>query len=180
MVDLAEIQAAYYMVAATGVLVAAAYYVMNINNLQKSQKITLETRYAQVFNMIFSPAISKEGLKHVYTIQRNLFTSVEEYNELIKNKEFAEADLFWRQIYESGGAYVREGAIPIRYFAEMNAWFHLWMWEHYKEVIYEQRKIRQINNFYYQWEYLYNTLKEYLAEHPELAPSRDAQLYHEF
>jgi hypothetical protein len=31
MVDLAEIQAAYYMVAATGVLVAAIYYVMNLH-----------------------------------------------------------------------------------------------------------------------------------------------------
>jgi hypothetical protein len=30
LVDLAEIQAAYYMVAATGVIVAAIYYVMTI------------------------------------------------------------------------------------------------------------------------------------------------------
>jgi hypothetical protein len=38
MVDLAEIQAAYYMVAATGVLVAAGYYVMNIRNYARERR----------------------------------------------------------------------------------------------------------------------------------------------
>ena len=42
MVELAEIQAAYYMVAATGVLVAAIYYVFNM-------RATLQTRQAQLF-----------------------------------------------------------------------------------------------------------------------------------
>lgn len=41
MVELAEIQVAYYMVAATGVLIAAAYYVLNM-------RATLQTR--QAFN----------------------------------------------------------------------------------------------------------------------------------
>ena len=44
MVDLAEIQAAYYMVAATGVLVAAVYYILNIRTTQRNMKQTLETR----------------------------------------------------------------------------------------------------------------------------------------
>jgi len=41
MVDLAEIQAAYYMVAATGVLVAAAYYLMNIRTNQRNQELKM-------------------------------------------------------------------------------------------------------------------------------------------
>jgi hypothetical protein len=45
MVDLAEIQAAYYMVAATGVLVAAIYYIMSLRNNNK-------TRQAQLLNSI--------------------------------------------------------------------------------------------------------------------------------
>jgi hypothetical protein len=39
MVDLAEIQAAYYMVAATGVLVAAGYYVLNMSARDAEIKI---------------------------------------------------------------------------------------------------------------------------------------------
>jgi hypothetical protein len=38
MVDLAEIQAIYYMVAATGVLIAAGYYVMNIRNAARDRR----------------------------------------------------------------------------------------------------------------------------------------------
>ena len=37
MVDLAEIQAAYYMVAATGVLVAAIYYVYNMRAAERNK-----------------------------------------------------------------------------------------------------------------------------------------------
>jgi hypothetical protein len=48
MVDLAEIQAAYYMVAATGVLVAAVYYVMTIRTTQRNLKENLETRQTQL------------------------------------------------------------------------------------------------------------------------------------
>jgi len=46
MVDLAEIQAAYYMVAATGVLVAAIYYVVTLRTTQRNMKANLETRQA--------------------------------------------------------------------------------------------------------------------------------------
>ncbi len=41
MVELAEIQAAYYMVAATGVLVAAIYYVYNMRAAERNKKIQL-------------------------------------------------------------------------------------------------------------------------------------------
>ena len=38
MVSIEEIQAAYYMVAATGVLVAAVYYVMTLRTTQRNMK----------------------------------------------------------------------------------------------------------------------------------------------
>jgi hypothetical protein len=67
LVDLAEIQAAYYMVAATGVLVAAIYYVYNMRISQKNsmlalkaQEQTLETRQAQLLMNIFQTYSSKE------------------------------------------------------------------------------------------------------------------------
>ena len=44
MVDLAEIQAVYYLVAATGVLVAAIYYISNMRISQRNMKNTLDPR----------------------------------------------------------------------------------------------------------------------------------------
>jgi hypothetical protein len=173
MVDLALLQSMSYIAGALGVCVAAFYYVMTLRVQQNNMKTTLDTRYAQTFTQWFSQGLTKEGIKHIQAIQMNPFSSIEEYRELCKNREFSDADLFWRQLYEMGGTYVREGVIPVRYLAEMNGWWHLWIWELYRDVIYEGRKTRRIKNFYYQWEYLYNTLKEYLVEHPELSPGPD-------
>ena len=53
MVELADIQAAYYMVAATGVLVAAIYYVLNMRAMQRNSKAALETRQAQLLMNIY-------------------------------------------------------------------------------------------------------------------------------
>ena len=41
MVTLEEIQAVYYMVAATGVLVAAAFYIVNIRTNQRKQELKM-------------------------------------------------------------------------------------------------------------------------------------------
>ena len=60
MVDLAEIQAVYYMVAATGVLVAAAYYVYNMRISQRNMKTTLETRQAQLLMQIYDRVNNKD------------------------------------------------------------------------------------------------------------------------
>jgi hypothetical protein len=45
---LAEIQAAYYMVAATGVLVAAVFYILNLQTQRKNTWINQETRQIQL------------------------------------------------------------------------------------------------------------------------------------
>ncbi len=60
MVDLAEIQAAYYMVAATGVLVAAIYYVYNMKINQRAVQTTLETRQAQLLMQIYDRISNKD------------------------------------------------------------------------------------------------------------------------
>jgi hypothetical protein len=65
MVDLSEIQTAYYLVAATGVLVAAYYYVYNMRINQKAMKTTLETRQAQFMNQISDELNSIENRRVV-------------------------------------------------------------------------------------------------------------------
>jgi hypothetical protein len=50
MVELAEIQIAYYMVAATGVLVAAAYYVVNIRSNVENRKAQHLMEFNRIMN----------------------------------------------------------------------------------------------------------------------------------
>jgi hypothetical protein len=54
--DLPEIQAAYYMLAAKGVLVAAAYYVLTM-------RTTLETRQIQLFMDLYKTTPQKTTKK---------------------------------------------------------------------------------------------------------------------
>ena len=70
MVDLAEIQAAYYMVAATGVLIAAIFYILNLRVGQKNQALmlkaqeqTLETRKLQFIQGTTQNLLNEEGMK---------------------------------------------------------------------------------------------------------------------
>jgi len=48
MVSIEEIQAAYYMVAATGVLVAAIFYILNLRMVQKRMKIDTAILYGNL------------------------------------------------------------------------------------------------------------------------------------
>jgi hypothetical protein len=154
-----------------GILVGIFYYLMVLNNQQKNQEMTLHTRWATFFQQVVGPTVTKDGIQHINAIQKNPFSTLEEYNELItKNQDFADAFLFWRQSYEHWGAYLREGIIDVQLLAQFNVWFHFWIWENFREVIYDYRKTSGIRNYYYQWEYLYDTLKEYVEKHPELAP----------
>ena len=160
------------IVQTVGILVGVFYYIMTLRNQQKNQEMTLSTRWAAVFNQVVSPALTKEGLHHTNALQKNPFTTLEEYNELMRtNQDFADGFLFWRQTYEHFGTYLREGIIDIRVVARLNVWFHFWMWENFREVIYDYRKTSGIKNYYYQWEYFYDTLKKYVEKHPELSPN---------
>jgi len=68
MVDLTEIQAAYYMVAATGVIVAAIYYVYNMRINQRGMKTNLETKQSQFMSQISDEINSVENWKIVWEL----------------------------------------------------------------------------------------------------------------
>ena len=59
MVNLAEIQAAYYMVAATGVLVAAIYYLFSIRETKRNRRIN--TTAALLQSMLSREMMRIEG-----------------------------------------------------------------------------------------------------------------------
>jgi hypothetical protein len=153
-----------------GLLVGIFYYIFTLRTQMKNQEITLGTRHASVFHQLVSVHLTPEGIKQINNIRKYPFSSVDEWQELMKNQEFADSFMYWRMFYEEMGVFLQEGSIPISQIARYNAWFHLWIWERFREVIYEQRKTLGIKNYYYQWEYAYDTLKEYLDKHPELTP----------
>ncbi|MCX6654088.1 MAG: hypothetical protein NTY03_03080, partial [Candidatus Bathyarchaeota archaeon] len=76
MVTIEEIQAIYYMVAATGVLVAAVYYILNM-------RATLQTRQAQLFMHLYDRMSQPELSSIINNIRYNL--------------KWSDPDDFWRK-----------------------------------------------------------------------------------
>jgi len=81
MVDLAEIQAAYYMVAATGVLVAAIYYVMTLRTTQTNMKQTLETRQAQFMMQLNENMTNVEVMKRHIELMNMEWTDLDDFEK---------------------------------------------------------------------------------------------------
>jgi hypothetical protein len=82
MVELAEIQAVYYMVAATGVLVAAIYYVLNMRATQKNMKANLDTRQAQLLMQIYDKVNNRDFSRD--WAETNWFWKWSDYNDYFK------------------------------------------------------------------------------------------------
>jgi hypothetical protein len=86
MVSIEEIQAAYYMVAATGVLVAAAYYVLNMKNAEK-------LRRTQVVMTWFSLLQNRDYHRHfVDLLYKYNYTSFQEWEQKYRGDKDPDAN----------------------------------------------------------------------------------------
>ena len=108
MVDLAEIQAAYYMVAATGVLVAAVYYVLNMRANSKA-------RQAQMFMGIYERFNTPESIDSSIRLLNLNVKDFDEFHRLLNESNADGRSLNWYSAYYEGlGVLVREKFIDIR------------------------------------------------------------------
>jgi hypothetical protein len=175
MVDLAEIQAAYYMVAATGVLVAAIYYVMNIQNNVRNQKYTLETRQTQLYMQIYNQGVNNRNfIEAFHRIQNLKWNNAEEFLDLIKydNPETRENAVALSTLvgyYEGVGTLVRENMLSVRWVALLFGSWTRMFWEKIAPVAEDVRLYSKAPRTFSETEYLYNELMKYMKEHPELA-----------
>jgi hypothetical protein len=173
MVDLVEIQAAYYMVAATGVLVAAAYYVMNIRTNQKNQELILksqeqsvETRQLQIFMNIYQTIMSKEFQRDSEEILHKWeWTDTDDYLQKYGNHldEHTIAAYVMRT-YDGVGTLIRKGLVNPELVYDLTYVMVLEMWEKFEAVLCETRRRFNAPQVYVDFEYLYGILAEIRAK----------------
>jgi adenylosuccinate lyase len=75
------------MMAATGVLVAAIFYILNLRVQQENMRQTLQTRQAQLFSSIYHIYTTKEMEKAYWAVGTMKFQDVDDWNELKKDEE---------------------------------------------------------------------------------------------
>jgi hypothetical protein len=134
-VDLAEIQTAYYMVAATGVLVAAGYYILNIRTNQRNQRIMLAnslmqsilteerwTRYGELLNMSWG---DYDDFEKKYGSDFNL----ENFSK--RQSTFTSFDVV--------GNLVSSGLADFDTVYNTDTWIIYWIWTKFQSIIEEQR-----------------------------------------
>jgi len=110
MVDLAEIQAAYYMVAATGVLVAAGYYVMNIRNAARDRR--------KQMIMMKLPPMTREYYEWNHQV-RNSWSGPEEFDEKYRLDPVLESKVWYiMNIYGILGQLYVEGMMSLEEVAQ--------------------------------------------------------------
>ena len=166
MVDLAEVQTAYYMITATGVLAAAIYYVMTLRTTQKNSTAALETRQAQLFMGFYDKFTSREANDIIFFIQEWKVDNLEDFMAMWNDKE---RHSLWSSIwmvYESIGVLVHEGLVDIRIVARYIA-FYRYHWEKYGPFIKQARELRKRPRMYIESEYLYDKLCEFGKANPE-------------
>lgn len=152
MVDLAEIQAAYYMVAATGVLVAALFYILNLRLLQKKMKIDATILYG---NLIGEKQKIRDWRHLLFETD---YTSLEEFDKLSKSnpEEYA----IWMNIGNSMnqlGLLVHEKIVdPGMLFTILGPIWPKIMWAKFAPIIRDQRKLWNDPLWGYYGECLYN------------------------
>ena len=166
MVDLAEIQAAYYMVAATGVIVAAFYYVMTLRTTQKNSEETLETRQAQLFMGFYDKFTSIEGAESLLAIQEWKVESLDDFMEMWNNRE---RNRIWGSIFmvfEGIGVLLHEELIEVRIVARYLGMYRF-IWEKWGPYVKLARVLRKRPRMYVEAEYLYDKLMEFGRANPD-------------
>jgi hypothetical protein len=136
MVDLAEIQAAYYMVAATGVLVAAAYYVLNM-------KATLETRRIGLMQNILTKIANEEGQKRFFDLMNYTWTDYEDFDDKYGSEKNPEAAANRMEVWtnlNTVGLMVRKGLVSMDDIYSMGMVSIHFFWEKYKPIVEETRR----------------------------------------
>jgi hypothetical protein len=135
MVTIEEIQAAYYMVAATGVLIAAVFYILNM-------RTTLQTRQAQLFMQLYDRWTFDIGEKFWDFLDVDIKTA-EEYMDKIKtDKEYARRVAILSRYHEGVGVLVRFGLLDIKYIAYLASWPTRVYWEKLKPIVGDVRRLQ--------------------------------------
>lgn len=158
------------LVAIFGVIAGFTYYVLTVRNNQENQKQQLETRQAQLYMQIYNVSHNDpsylEAQRRCFELEIN---SYEDYLKIQENEDDRKALARVGMFYEGLGVLVKEGYVSIRLVALLMTGTTRMLWERlYRSWVEEGREKMNYRRFRSEAEYLYNELRKYVEEHPEL------------
>jgi hypothetical protein len=168
LVDLTEIQAAYYMVAATGVLVAAVFYILNLQTQQKNTRINQETRQIQLlldYEKDLNANLSQ--MRNYMKMQDIKWGSFDDYQAKYGPKVDPEGHAYrltlWRRMHIMG-LMIRDGLISFDMFLDYMGDAPASVWLLYGGLIKEYRVRFEWPSYLAGFEYLAERVDRYRVE----------------
>ena len=149
------------MVAATGVLVAAIYYVMNIRTTQRNMRANLETRQTQLFMDLYSVMRNKEFVKDTRELADWQWKDFKDFREKYGQRTNKEANSIFVSVgnfFDGIGLLVKRDLINTDLVDDLMSSWVIWYWDKFGSIIIDYRKYSGPN--YMEWvEYLHNRIK---------------------
>jgi len=136
-VDLAEIQTAYYMVAATGVLIATVFYILNLRYTLKAREV--ETCRFLTDRMTSDPVMQNYGI----LMQKNI--EWKDHDEFMEKYGYDNTEFFghwtsWFFTAEALGYMIKNKIVRAETVYDLGAWGFIRMWEKYSGFILSRRE----------------------------------------
>lgn len=165
MVGFEDVQTIYYMITATGVLLAAIDYVFTLRAQRANMKTTLETRQAELFMGVYQTYVKKELHRDIEIVLNAEFTDFEDWLLKYGPKSNPEGHAKFDSVlsYMEGlGALVKRNLIDPSYVVELLGLEVLYTHQKYRLVIAGIRKANP--TLYTDFDVLYEAIKKFIPE----------------
>jgi len=154
---LVELGTILSFIQAFGIVVGVVYYKMNIQNNQRNQELTLETRKAQTFMSIYQTVMSKEFQRDSEDILHNWeWEDMDDFYTKYGSIQDHALSAYVTRTYDGIGTLVRSGLVDPELVYDLTYVIVLEMWEKYGSFVKELRQRYNAPQVYQDFEYLYD------------------------
>ncbi|MFH2112712.1 MAG: hypothetical protein ABIJ47_15805 [Candidatus Bathyarchaeota archaeon] len=154
---MAEIQAAYYMVAATGVLIAAIFHVLNMRATRRNMELTLQTRRMGQAENIAQQTRDSQGMRAYFELLNMEWMDYDDFEKKYgsdNNVENAAMRYATWSSYNSIGSMLRKGMVEAEDIYDAGMIGVIFLWAKFKDVIEESRRRYNGQDYLRDFEYL--------------------------
>ena len=167
-----DIQAISVIIAALSVALAALNSILTSRRTARNEKLTLETRQAQMFIQMqnrLSDSMRDIEIPYLELIQSKKYDTYDEFIDLLNSDPTIRKVV--RRLcgfYENLGVLVKEKLIDVRLVALMWGGSTRIFWEFIEPIIDEWRVAMNYPRLWSETEYVCKEVLKYMDEHPEL------------
>ena len=149
MVSLEEIQTVYYMIAATGVLVAAIYYIINL-------RYTLKAREMETCKYLTTQMTSDPAMQSYSILMKQL--DWKDHEDFMEKYGYSNPEMFgkwasWFFLADTLGYLIKNHLVRAETIYDLGGWGFIRLWERYSGFITSRRETTHGKDYFTGFEF---------------------------